>query len=208
MGADRFRKLLFIALPLLLCAGTARAADPDKRIQVDLVRTPLRDAVRLVFMNSGLQYSLDPKVPNVPIDLELPLPLSLLLQPQEHVRVIANPADNSLVMLGAKTGIEKVRQVVRYLDVPGRRVSLRVSAGSLAAEGRIKTGSTLCLSDTAHRDRMELRLLPRIGPDKRVEVVLDGVINVGEVARTIATSVSLVPGQAERVLTLGDEPAG
>ncbi|HEU4754746.1 MAG TPA: STN domain-containing protein, partial [Armatimonadota bacterium] len=43
----------------------------DRKVTLDLREIPLRDAIALLFRNSGLQYSIDPNVPNVPITLNI-----------------------------------------------------------------------------------------------------------------------------------------
>jgi hypothetical protein len=65
----------------------AQAADPglERKVQLDLREIPLRDAVSLLFRGSGLQYSIDPNIPNVPItlnirDVSLPAALRLIIR--------------------------------------------------------------------------------------------------------------------------------
>lgn len=69
-------RVLLVALAMLALLAAirevgAQTPNPDKKLEVNLQGTPLRDAIRLLFLNSGLQYSVDPNVPNVPIDLKL-----------------------------------------------------------------------------------------------------------------------------------------
>lgn len=52
--------------------GLPPAEDPNgRRVTIRLQGTPVRDAIRLAFQNTGLQYSIDPAVPNVPVELAL-----------------------------------------------------------------------------------------------------------------------------------------
>src|SRR5579862_1875396 len=48
-------------------AGTGVGA--DKKVTLNLKDTPLRTAIDLLFAGSGLQYAVEPNVPNVPITL-------------------------------------------------------------------------------------------------------------------------------------------
>src|SRR5687768_12353383 len=51
----------------------ALAPDPQaaKKVTVNFENTPLRTAIDLLFAGSGLQYSLDPNVQNVPVTLKV-----------------------------------------------------------------------------------------------------------------------------------------
>jgi hypothetical protein len=64
-----------LAAALVLSAGLlpapAQAQDMEKKITVNFRDTPLRDAINIIFTGSGLQFSVDPNVPNVPINLNI-----------------------------------------------------------------------------------------------------------------------------------------
>ena len=65
--------------------GTAADAGADKKITLDLRDIPLRDAIGLLFKGSGLQYTIDPNIQNVPItlnirDIALPAALRLIVR--------------------------------------------------------------------------------------------------------------------------------
>src|SRR5688500_15518456 len=60
-----------LAVTVALAPAPARAQDPDKKVTLNLRDTPLRDAINLLFTGSGLQYSVDPNVPNVPVTLNV-----------------------------------------------------------------------------------------------------------------------------------------
>ncbi|MCC2671641.1 MAG: hypothetical protein K0Q72_4112, partial [Armatimonadetes bacterium] len=49
----------------------AQAPDSDKKVTVNLRDIPLRSAVDSLFAGTGLQYSVDPNVMNVPVNLTL-----------------------------------------------------------------------------------------------------------------------------------------
>ena len=44
---------------------------PDRKVTLDLRDIPLRDAIALLFQGSGLQYTIDPNVTNVPVTLNI-----------------------------------------------------------------------------------------------------------------------------------------
>ncbi len=98
-----------LAVTASLAPRPVHAQEADKKIQIDLQSTPLRDAIRLIFLNSGLQYSVDPNVPNVPIDLKL-RDVSL----QQALRLVIRQAASSVPGLtSSKEGdvfVIKIRQ--------------------------------------------------------------------------------------------------
>jgi hypothetical protein len=73
------RLLSFLLLLVLIdCSpagiGGARAGQPDpaqKKITLDLKDVPLREALARIFAGSGLNYAVEPAVPNVPVTLTL-----------------------------------------------------------------------------------------------------------------------------------------
>src|SRR4051812_46458444 len=70
-----------VAVLLCLAAAAASGAAPEsgapppaaaeRKISLDLRDVGLRQAIRLVFEGSGLQYSVDPAVPDVRVSLKL-----------------------------------------------------------------------------------------------------------------------------------------
>lgn len=67
-----------LLLGLALIAGVGvppsalRAQDTtDRKVTLNLRDTPLRDSISLLFAGSGLQYSVDPNVPNIPLNLNI-----------------------------------------------------------------------------------------------------------------------------------------
>src|SRR3569833_2396892 len=59
-------------LTLLAVSPAARAAeDLDRKVSVNLRDVPLRSAIDSLFAGTGLQYSVDPNVLNVPVTLNL-----------------------------------------------------------------------------------------------------------------------------------------
>src|SRR5438093_759422 len=66
-------------LPLLTAAMLAAAAAPgivradneDRKVTLNLRDSPLRQAIELLFSGSGLQYSIAPNVPDVPINMNV-----------------------------------------------------------------------------------------------------------------------------------------
>ena len=74
---------MLLAAPLAASAQAPPAtAAMDPRVNLDLREIPLRDAIGLLFKNSGIQYAIDPNVPNVPITLnirDIALPAALRL---------------------------------------------------------------------------------------------------------------------------------
>ena len=63
---------------VVLCIGAgparAQAGDAggiDKKVTLNLKDVPLRSAIELLFAGSGLQYSIDPVVQNVPVSLSI-----------------------------------------------------------------------------------------------------------------------------------------
>jgi hypothetical protein len=68
--------LLCLTLPLvtLLASAGARAqdaagADPTTKITLDLRDVPFRTAIEALFERTGLQYAVEPAVPNIPVTL-------------------------------------------------------------------------------------------------------------------------------------------
>jgi type II secretory pathway component GspD/PulD (secretin) len=65
---------VFLALSVCLPVACARAQGKDpaeKKVSVDLHNTPLRKAIEKLFEGTGLQYAIEPAVPDVPITLTL-----------------------------------------------------------------------------------------------------------------------------------------
>ena len=52
-------------------AQETSAGGADQKVSIEFRGTPFRDAIRDIFKGSGLQYTIDPNIPNVPIDLVL-----------------------------------------------------------------------------------------------------------------------------------------
>jgi hypothetical protein len=77
---------LLLAAPLAVRAqAPAAASAADPRVTLDLREIPLRDAIALLFKNTGFQYAVDPNVPNIPItlnirDIALPSALRLIVR--------------------------------------------------------------------------------------------------------------------------------
>src|SRR3954452_21388269 len=62
-----------LALTVALAPAPARAqgADVEKKVTLNLRDTPVRDAINLLFTGSGYQFSIDPNVLNVPVNLNI-----------------------------------------------------------------------------------------------------------------------------------------
>jgi hypothetical protein len=60
-----------LAAPGVPVRAQGATGGPDRKISLDVREIPLRDAISLLFRGSGLQYSIDPNVPNVPITLSI-----------------------------------------------------------------------------------------------------------------------------------------
>src|SRR3569623_1561177 len=58
---------------MLMSSGPARAQAPntDKKVTLNLKDVPLRSAIDALFQGTGLQYSVDPNVLNVPVTLNI-----------------------------------------------------------------------------------------------------------------------------------------
>ena len=53
------------------CPARAQVVDTDRKVTINLKDIPLRSAIDALFTGSGLQYSIDPNVPNVPVTLNI-----------------------------------------------------------------------------------------------------------------------------------------
>jgi hypothetical protein len=65
---------LFGAQPSATAQGTPAqppAATAEKRVSLNIKELPLRSALELVYSGSGVQYAVDPNVPNVPITVNV-----------------------------------------------------------------------------------------------------------------------------------------
>src|SRR5689334_7559484 len=75
---DRWRRLrraltaaILATVGLLGSVSPVRAQDPDRKVTLNLKDTPLRSAIDALFQGTGLQYAVDPNVPNVPLTITL-----------------------------------------------------------------------------------------------------------------------------------------
>jgi hypothetical protein len=62
-----------LALVTVCCTGPAhaQAPDPDKKVTVNLKDIPLRAAIDALFAGTGYQYSVNPDVQNIPVNLNI-----------------------------------------------------------------------------------------------------------------------------------------
>jgi hypothetical protein len=72
----RLRRLGAASLLIVtcLCGAPAQAqsgVDQDRKVTLALKDSPLRAAIDALFQGSGLQYAIDPNVPNVPVTINL-----------------------------------------------------------------------------------------------------------------------------------------
>src|SRR5690349_7332732 len=61
-------------LVALLAAGVTAAPEtgaPERKISVEIRDARLREAIRLIFQGSGLQYGVDAGVPDIPVSLNI-----------------------------------------------------------------------------------------------------------------------------------------
>src|SRR5687768_2638928 len=63
--------ILLLAMCLTAAPVMAQAPDVEKKVTLNLKDVPLRNAIELLFAGSGLQFSIDPNVPNIPISLQI-----------------------------------------------------------------------------------------------------------------------------------------
>jgi type II secretory pathway component GspD/PulD (secretin) len=60
-----------LAVVPALLARPAHAQEAEKKVTLNLKDVPLRSAIDALFQGTGLQYSVDPNVPNVPVTLNI-----------------------------------------------------------------------------------------------------------------------------------------
>ena len=123
----------------------ASGAGEDALVDADLRNLPLREAIRSAFIGSGLQYTVDPNVPNVPVTLNL--------------RDIHFPAMLRLVVRQAAVqipGLEVAKQdqvyVVSIRPVSPPAAALPAQPGEAVGERKI----TLDIRDMPLRDVIAL----------------------------------------------------
>src|SRR5688572_9887146 len=72
---EQARMGIALVLAFLLLGGVAQRAghaqETDRKVTVNLKDVPLRNAVDALFQGTGLQYSIDPNIPNVPVNLTI-----------------------------------------------------------------------------------------------------------------------------------------
>jgi type II secretory pathway component GspD/PulD (secretin) len=62
---------LLTTLSVFAVPGPAHAQDVDKKVTLNLKDIPLKSAIDALFAGTGLQYSVDPNVQNVPVNLTI-----------------------------------------------------------------------------------------------------------------------------------------
>ena len=63
--------LAMVTAAPLVGAAPVRAQEVEKRVNLNLKDVPLRDAIDALFRGAGLQFTVDPNVPNVPVTLNI-----------------------------------------------------------------------------------------------------------------------------------------
>lgn len=139
--------LLLVVLSVTAAAGQAAPpAGPVPKVSVDLKDAALRDGIRMLFEGTGLQYSIEPSVPNVPVSLsvqDVPAPAALRLLLRQAAASVSG-------LTFSRDGKVYVIRVRRAEAEPGPRSGVVLAAD----EGERKV--TLNFRDTPLRDAINI----------------------------------------------------
>lgn len=118
--------------------------------------------------------------------------------------ILGCPRDNSLMVRGTPSDIEALKNIIRQLDIPQRQFVLRLSAGSVTAEGRVGNNMPLTLAHSTHDRGFHFTAVPRLNGDGTIDIAVEGTLNLAGTPHPLSTHVSVAAGESVALFTVGD----